>query len=248
MPGNKIIAMYRVKNEARFIEQSLKSVIDICSEIVVLDDNSTDETVEICSGFDKVTNILKQKELPLDETRDRNYLFETTRKLDPDFVLVIDGDEVFMPNAYELLFEEISTIYPNSGVFDFQFLTLWDNASTIRTDGIFGNYWQKRLLRMKNQPLSLLFVENDNPGNIHCGSVPPSSVGFTNPAKSSVKIFHLASLDNKVRKQKYDYYTKTDPDSVLTGAYKHMISGEGKFSGPNGIELEQLPKEFTVNL
>ena len=248
MPKNKIIAMYRVKNEARFIEQSLKSVIDICSEIVILDDNSTDETVEICSGFDKVTNILKQKELPLDETRDRNYLFETTQKLDPDFILSIDGDEVFMPNAYEILLEELSIIHPNSGVFDFQFLTLWDNVSTIRTDGIFGNYWQKRLLRMRNQPLSLLFVENDNPGNIHCGSIPTSSVGFAKPAKSSVKIFHLASLDDEVRKRKYGFYTKTDPDSVLTGAYKHMISGEGEFSGPNGIELEQLPKEFTVNL
>ena len=248
MPKNKIIAMYRVKNEARFIEQSLKSVIDICSEIVILDDNSTDETVEICSGFDKVTNILKQEELPLDETRDRNYLFETTQKLDPDFILSIDGDEVFMPNAYEMLFEEISIIHPNSGVFDFQFLTLWDNVSTIRTDGIFGNYWQKRLLRMKNQPLSLLFAGNDNPGNIHCGAIPPSSVGFTNPAKSGVKVFHLASLDDEMRKRKYDYYTKTDPDSVLTGGYKHMVSGEGEFSGPNGIELEQLPKEFTVNL
>jgi hypothetical protein len=58
----------------------------------------------------------------------------------------------------------------------------------------------------------------------------------------------LASLDDEVRKRKYEYYTKTDPGSVLTGAYKHMISGEGRFSGPNGIELEQLPKEFTVNL
>ena len=248
MPKNKIIAMYRVKNEARFIEQSLKSVIDICSEIVILDDNSTDETVEICSGFDKVTNILKQKELPLDETRDRNYLFENARKLDPDFILSVDGDEIFMPDASEMLFEELFTIHPASDVFEFQFLTLWDNVNTIRTDGIFGYYWQKRLLRMKNQPLSLLFVENDNPGNIHCGSIPPSSVGFDRTAKSSVKIFHLASLDDEVRKQKYEYYTKTDPDSVLTGAYKHMISGEGKFSGPNGIELEQLPKEFTVNL
>ena len=144
--------------------------------------------------------------------------------------------------------EELSTIHPNSDVLEFQFLTLWDNVNTIRTDGIFGYYWQKRLLRMKNQPLSLLFVENDNPGNIHCGSIPPSSVGFDNQAKSSVKIFHLASLDDEVRKRKYAYYTKTDPDSVLTGAYKHMISGEGKFSGPNGIELEQLAKEFTVNL
>ena len=248
MSKPKIVAIYRVKNEARFIEQSIKSVVDLCSEIIVLDDNSIDNTTEICSGFDKVTDIIKQKELSLDETRDRNYLFEKARKLDPDFILSVDGDEIFMPNAFDILFEETSTIYPNSDVFDFQFLTLWDNVNTIRTDGIFGYYWQKRLLRMRNQPLSLLFVENDNPGNIHCGSIPTSSVGFAKPAKSSVKIFHLASLDDEVRKRKYDYYTKTDPNSVLTGAYKHMISGEGEFSGPNGIELEELPKEFTLSL
>jgi len=36
MLNPKIVGMYRVKNEARFIEQSLKSVMDICSEIIVL--------------------------------------------------------------------------------------------------------------------------------------------------------------------------------------------------------------------
>lgn len=30
-----------------------------------------------------------------------------------------------------------------------------------------------------------------------------------NSAKSSVKIFHLVSLDDEVRKRKYDYCTKT---------------------------------------
>ena len=242
------MGVYWIKNEARFIEKSLKSVMEICSEIIVMDNNSTDDTVEICSGFDKVTEIIRRKDLPLDEVRDKNILYEHARKSDPDFILAVDGDEIFMPYASEILFEELSTIHPDSDVFEFQFLTLWDNVNTIRTDGNFGYYWQKRLLRMKNQPLSLLFVENDNPGNIHCGSIPPSSVGFGNPAKSSVKIFHLASLDDEVRQRKYGFYTKTDPDNVLTGAYKHMISGEGKFSGPNGIELEQLPKEFTVNL
>ena len=136
----KITAIYRVKNEARFIEQSIKSVVDLCSEIIVLDDNSIDNTTEICSGFDKVTDIIKQKELPLDETRDRNYLFEKARTLDPDFILSVDGDEIFMPNASEILFEELSTIHPNSSVFDFQFLTLWDDVNTIRTDVIFGYY------------------------------------------------------------------------------------------------------------
>jgi len=242
------MGVYWIKNEARFIEKSLKSVMEICSEIIVMDNNSTDDTVEICSGFDKVTEIIKRKELPLDEVRDKNIIYEHARKSDPDFILAVDGDEIFMPHASEILFEELSTVHPDSDVFEFQFLTLWDDVNTIRTDGIFGYYWQKRLLRMKNQPYSLLFVENDNPGNIHCGSIPPSSVGFDNQAKSSVKIFHLASLDDEVRQRKYGFYTKTDPDNVLTGAYKHMISGEGKFSGPNGIELEQLPKEFTVNL
>jgi len=242
------MGVYWIKNEARFIEKSLKSVMEICSEIIVMDNNSTDDTVEICSGFDKVTEIIKRKELPLDEVRDKNIIYEHARKSDPDFILAVDGDEIFMPHASEILFEELSTIHPDSDVLEFQFLTLWDDVNTIRTDGIFGYYWQKRLLRMKNQPYSLLFVENDNPGNIHCGSIPPSSVGFDNQAKSSVKIFHLASLDDEVRQRKYGFYTKTDPDNVLTGAYKHMISGEGKFSGPNGIELEQLPKEFTVNL
>jgi len=244
----KIVGVYWIKNEARFIEKSLKSVMDICSEIIVMDNNSTDDTVEICSGIDKVTEIIKRKDLPLDEVRDKNILYEHARKNNADFILAVDGDEIFMPYASEILFEELSTIHPDSDVFEFQFLTLWDDVNTIRTDGIFGYYWQKRLLRMKNQPLSLLFVGNDNPGNIHCGSIPPSSVGFHNPAKSSIKIFHLASLDDEVRQRKYGFYTKTDPDNVLTGAYKHMISGEGKFSGPNGIELEQLPKEFTVNL
>ena len=242
------MGVYWIKNEARFIEKSLKSVMEICSEIIVMDNNSTDDTVEICSGFDKVTEIIKRKELPLDEVRDKNIIYEHARKSDPDFILAVDGDEIFMPHASEILFEELSTIHPDSDVLEFQFLTLWDDVNTIRTDGIFGYYWQKRLLRMKNQPYSLLFVENDNPGNIHCGSIPPSSVGFDNQAKSNVKIFHLASLDDEVRQRKYGFYTKTDPDNVLTGAYKHMISGEGKFSGPNGIELEQLPKEFTVNL
>ena len=248
MPKPKIVGVYKVKNESRFIEQSLKSVIDICSDIVVLDNNSSDDTVEICSGFDKVDIIEEKRDLPYDEVREKNIILEKARKLDPDFILAVDGDEIFMPHASEILFEELSTIHPDSDVLEFQFLTLWDDVNTIRTDGIFGYYWQKRLLRMKNQPYSLLFVENDNPGNIHCGSIPPSSVGFDNQAKSSVKIFHLASLDDEVRQRKYGFYTKTDPDNVLTGAYKHMISGEGKFSGPNGIELEQLPKEFTVNL
>ena len=35
--GSRIIAMYRIKNESRWIKQSLESILEICNEIVILD-------------------------------------------------------------------------------------------------------------------------------------------------------------------------------------------------------------------
>lgn len=240
--------MYRVKNEEKFIEKSIESILDVSSEIVVLDDGSTDKTIEICSSFDKVVDIQTQSNLPLDEVRDRNSLLQMALKRNPDFILSVDGDEIFMPNASEILFEELNVIYPDENIFEFQFLTCWNSAEQIRYDGIFGNYWQKRLFRTKNQPTTLKFTSTENPGNLHCGSIPNESIGFEKPIRSSVKIFHLASIDETTRNKKYDYYRKLDPDNPLTDGYKHMISGEGKFSGPNGIEIKTLDKEFTIQI
>jgi glycosyltransferase involved in cell wall biosynthesis len=241
---HKIVGTYRVKNEERFIEKSLKSVLDICSEVVILDDNSTDKTVEICSSFDKVVDIQTVFHSTLNEVRDRNSLLQMGLKRNPDFILSVDGDEIFMPNAAEILFEEIDILYPKNDVFQFQFLTYWDKTDQIRFDGIFGNYWQKRLFRTKNQLSDLKFNDNTNPGNLHCGSVPKDVHGFEKPIRSNVKIFHMASIDEKLRQQKYDYYTKLDSDNILTDGYVHMVSGKGKFSGLNGIEIKKLNKEI----
>ena len=70
----KVVVMYRVKNEERWIKKSIESIYDICSEIVVFDDASTDKTLEICSGFDKVIEIHQQSNDSFDEARDRNIL------------------------------------------------------------------------------------------------------------------------------------------------------------------------------
>ena len=248
MHEQKIVGTYRVKNEERFLEKSLKSVMDICSEIVVFDDHSTDKTVEICSSFDKVVDIQTQSNPMLNEVRDRNFLLQMALKRKPDFILSVDGDEIFMPNAAEILFEELNILYPKNNVFEFQFLTCWDNTDQIRFDGIFGNYWQRRLFRAKNQPSTLKFKNTANFGNLHCGSVPKDTTGFDNSIRSDVKIFHMASIDETLRQQKYEYYTKIDANSNLNDGYKHMISGEGNFSGPNGIELKKLDKEFRLDI
>ena len=85
-----IVVTYRIKNEERWIEKSLESVLDICSEVVILDDGSTDDTLSICKKFSKVVDINHQEGLPFDETRDRNKLLKMALKRKPDIILSLD--------------------------------------------------------------------------------------------------------------------------------------------------------------
>ena len=248
MTKPKIIGTYRVKNEERFLEKSLKSVMDICSEIVILDDGSSDKTVKICSSFDKVVDIQTQSNLSLDEVRDRNFLLQMSLKRKPDYILSIDGDEIFMPNSAEILFEELEILYTENNIFEFQFLNLWDKPNQIRFDGAHSNIWQKRLFRLKDQPKNLKINETGNPGNFHCGSIPNNTVDFESPIRSNVKIFHVGKFEPNLRQKKYEWYTGIDPNNPLTDNYQHLISSKGKFSGKHGYEFKIIPNEFVPSL
>lgn len=50
MDWPKIVAMYRIKNEARWLKKSLESASNVCESIVILGDGSTDNTLEICKS------------------------------------------------------------------------------------------------------------------------------------------------------------------------------------------------------
>jgi len=245
----KIVAMYRIKNEARWIEKSLKSISDICSEILILDDGSEDNTVEICRSFKSVKEIHCQSNLPFDETRDKNILLKMALKRNPDFILTMDGDEILMPKSKEILFEELFVLYPKTNIFEFQFLFIWDKPNQYRFDGIYNNTWQKRLLRMKGQQRETLHFEGTSfQGNAHCFAVPNNSLGINNSIRSRVKILHYGNYDKELRQKKFKFYNKFDPNSYETDGYKHMISGKGRFSGPKGIEFRTLLPELCEDI
>jgi len=49
----KIVGMIRCKNEARWIERCLASILPLCDQIVVLDDHSDDDTLARCQAMPK---------------------------------------------------------------------------------------------------------------------------------------------------------------------------------------------------
>jgi tetratricopeptide (TPR) repeat protein len=82
-----------VKNESANLAQCLTSVKDLVDEIVILDTGSGDRTLEIAKEFGAVT---ASQEWGDDFAAARN---EALKLVTGDWVLVLDGDEVFNINA-----------------------------------------------------------------------------------------------------------------------------------------------------
>ena len=82
-----------VKNEAANLAQCLTSVKDLVDEMVILDTGSSDRTLEIAKEFGVIT---ASQEWGDDFAAARN---EALKLVTGDWVLVLDGDEVFNINA-----------------------------------------------------------------------------------------------------------------------------------------------------
>lgn len=112
-----------VKNEERRLEECLQSVAWV-NEIVILDDMSTDRTVELAR---KYTDKIFQRAMDI-EGRHRNYAYS---KATNEWVLSLDADERVTP---ELRDEIIRTLSPNPQA---------HNAYSIPIKTYLGNRWIK---------------------------------------------------------------------------------------------------------
>ena len=238
LPDPKILAMYRIKNENRWIEKSLEAISEICQEIVILDDDSSDDTLQICKSFPSVIDIHEQKNLPFDDTRDKNVLLKMSLRRNPDFIITLDADEIVMPKMKQILKEDLTILHPESDVFKIKFLEVREKPNQIRINDSTATDFFPKLYKLKNQPRNLHYEQMKFSGNVHCSHIPQNVIGQKNPSISRLKVLHYGSYDEKLRIKKYEYYNKLDPNNVDFFGYEHLINPE-KFSGP--LQFSYLP-------
>ena len=127
-----------VRNESQIIAQALKTLACYTDGIIVLDDASDDNTVDILETIAKDCNILeiiKKPEWYRDEPGDKNKLLRAGRKAGGTHFIVIDADEIFTSNCLDnsYLRKQILTLNPGDKLLC-SWIQLWRSPYKFRCD------------------------------------------------------------------------------------------------------------------
>ena len=95
----KFVGLMLVKNEEELIRDPLFQLLQICNKVYVIDDFSTDSTVEIVKKFGNTVVI--QHALPEKFGEQRNWGLAQIQE-DYDWLIMLDGDELFHPAVLQV--------------------------------------------------------------------------------------------------------------------------------------------------
>lgn len=168
-PRSDIACMMRIRNEARWIKQSVERTFACAGTVVILDDGSNDltgyqvlsilmksapdtrqwrpGTIKIANYDGRTIHYIKSPFRPavretqaVSEIRDKNFLWEYCKSaVQFTHMLCLDGDEI-MSRAFIEDFDGLVTALDTQvDIMTVPFIYLWDGDQQIRVDGIYGN-------------------------------------------------------------------------------------------------------------
>ncbi|HEY8911416.1 MAG TPA: glycosyltransferase [Desulfosporosinus sp.] len=209
--GSRITLAMLVRNEAsRYLESVLKQASLYIDEAVILDDASEDNTIEICKTALKgiALTIVSNPETGFNnEIVLRKQLWEIVIATKPDWILILDADEVFEDKASEVL-KELAKVQEVDH-YSFRLYDMWKENS-YRED----TYWRAHTVY---RPFMVRYVADCNwvwrETPQHCGRLPLNIYQLPG-ALSQLRLKHLGWMKEEDRLFKYNRYKQLDPDAV----------------------------------
>lgn len=210
--GSRITLAMLVRNEAgRYLEKVLQQAVKFIDQAVILDDASEDNTVELCRQIladIPLTLISNRQSLFANEIVLRKQLWKLAISAKPDWILILDADELFEERAPEVLRE----IAQRSNVFSYSFrlYDMWTETS-YREDSYWRAHNVYRPFMVKYVP-EFNYVWQETPQ--HCGRFPQNIYQLAGDI-CDLRLKHLGWVKPEDRLTKYERYKRLDPDGVF---------------------------------
>ena len=208
-----------VRNEEhRYLRQVLESAKKYITDAVILDDNSTDNTVSICRDIlkDIPHKIIQNKESKFHNEWELRYQqWEETIKDEPDWIIFLDADEIFEDSFIEGVEELLNN--DNCYLYSFRLYDFWD-LEHYRDDEIWcaHNTYRPFLIRYKKE-----FTYEFKQSSQHCGRMPYNVYSLNNEL-SSYRVKHYGWAKKEDRELKYKRYLELDPNGVNGSILQYM--------------------------
>ena len=207
--NNLILGCLVYNEEKRFLNQYLEKMSQLTDKIVIIDDGSTDNSIQICS---KYTSEIYQTDrlMTKDESLLRRTLWDKCSLLcnNNDYILIQDCDEFYTEKSLENFEKEIK-IGESLGADSLAIkkYDMWNNIQ-YREDPPFWKAHLQFLIWCVKYKKDYNYYWNNM--KLHCGSLPINSYYSAFPSKLQVQ--HLAYSNLELRQQKVDFYKKLDPN------------------------------------
>ena len=228
--GNTLTLSMIMRNEAdRYLRRVLEHARQYVDNVVIIDDASSDDTVSVCRDILKdipFTLIELQDSQFQDEYVLRKRQWEETIKTDPDWILVLDADEIFE----DRIISEVTNLInqTETDLYCFRLYDFWDEEH-YREDQFWQAHIYYRPFLIRCLP-GFPYRWRETPQ--HCGRLPENilDLPYTN---SSLRVKHLGWAREEDRRAKYDRYLQLDPGAVFgnLNQYKSILD-----SNPNLIK------------
>ena len=208
---NKLTLSMCLGNEAdKYLIPMMTSASKYIDEAVIIDDASSDNSVEICKSILKGIPchiIRNEKSKFSNEIELRKQQWEETIKTNPDWIIFLDADQIF-----EDKFKDIVSSLMHQTEYDAFYFRLYDfwDENHYRDDTFWcaHNFYRPFLIRYKND-----FKAEWRNQPQHCGSM-PCNIIYLNGMKSDIRLKHYGWAKKEDRINKYDRYMKLDPGAV----------------------------------
>jgi glycosyltransferase involved in cell wall biosynthesis len=213
-PGGKLTCLVPIRDGDRDLPGYLESVGSFCDAVVALDDGSTDRTSELLQQSPLVeraiSNPPRQGFAGWDDAQNRARLLSAAAELRPDWLLWLDVDERIDPEDGRALRRFLGSTAVRGEAYGFRVFRMIGDEQHYDDAGL----WAFRLFAWEpGQRLPLR--------RLHLVPV-PTSIPRSRWRRTTVRIKHVASLDERRRAARLRKYEQADPERTYQADYAHL--------------------------